>query len=128
MPIEVIDAENGDYECIQDSASVMIESCDSLPTVDENDGYDGMSDKIRVLCEQQDRKRKEDSIPMVGVGSVLKLGVSESGISDFGIKVDASKGPSLGTKVGTKVGKMRKNITYRRFSLGHRHTVRNGTN
>ena len=116
MPVEIVDIETCDFECIQDSASVSIESCEDLPLIDKKDGYEGMADKIKDFLI----KKEEKNIPMVGVGGEIFL-------DDFWSQSDCEnkdqKTKRLEEKTGSK--KHRKHFTYRRFSLGHRHTLRN---
>ena len=103
MPIEVINVKTGDFECIQDSATVSIESCDDLPIIDEKEGYQGISEKIRELYQKQE----EEEIPIIGVDRALEINE-----------------PWENEPI-PKEKPVRKNITYRKFSLGHRHTRRN---
>lgn len=111
MPIEILDVENGDYECIQDSASVTIEHCDHLPIVEEKDGYAGMADKIKELVD----KKEEDKIPP-SINMQNEISFLSPSNPDEQSNYQKTSNPL--------VVKKRKNITYRRFSLGHRHTVR----
>lgn len=110
MPIEITDTDKLEFECIQDSARVSIDYCDKLPIVDKKDGYAGMAGKIKNLIKSKQNLEieSEKEISIVGVGDEINFDQNE-----YQKSFDH-----------TKTDKIRKNITYRRFHFGNRHTIR----
>lgn len=104
MPIQVVDLDSGEFECMQDYSTISIADCDSeiLKTKKEN-VYENLGEKISEFLE-----KKNPEITLLELEKSL-----DSPEIKPGMEIVSSNRPSV------------KNKTFRKFHSGRKYTLRN---
>lgn len=102
MPIQVLDLDSGEFECIQDYSTISIADCDPevLKTKKEN-VYDNLGEKISDFL-----KEKKQEITMMDL---------EKGLDSPEVRIESIVGNRPNVK----------NKTFRKFHSGRKYTIRN---